>query len=150
MIFSKSFGYALRGILYVALEEVHQSVQLDDMAEALGVPRHFMAKIMKRLVQRGLLSSAKGRFGGFSLSETTLQRKLIDIYEITDHPEALLQCVLSKGLCSAEHPCRLHDKIAPLRQPLQDILYHTTIGDLLYGGNKEELLGSLTSNVKSD
>ena len=147
MIFSKSFGYALRGILYVSLAEAHTAVQIDEMAEALGIPRHFLAKIMKRLVQHRILSSAKGRFGGFSLSEETVHCKLIDVYRVTDHPETLVQCVLSKGVCSAEHPCRLHEKVAPLRTPLNDILYHTTIGDLMQG-NKESLLRSLTANPK--
>ncbi|HET7896419.1 MAG TPA: Rrf2 family transcriptional regulator, partial [Flavisolibacter sp.] len=62
-IFSKSFGYSLRGILFVALRETHTPVQLDEMAESLGVPRHFMGKIMKQLVKQGILSSLKGPTG---------------------------------------------------------------------------------------
>lgn len=149
MFFSKSFGYALRGILFIALQEQRRAVPLDEMAEVLDVPRHFMAKIMKRLVQQNILASSKGRQGGFSLETDTLQRKLIDVYQLTDRPEELAQCVLSKGCCSEENPCRLHDKIAPLREPLVALLLHTTLGDLLHG-DKDELLRSLTTPAKNE
>lgn len=147
MIFSKSFGYSLRGILYVALKEGSGHVQLDDMAESLDVPRHFMGKIMKRLVKSNIISSLKGPTGGFFLNQSTLGRPLIDIYRITDHPEDLEQCVLSRGPCNNEHPCRLHDKVLPLKSPLYKILFDTTIGDLL-DGDQGELLHGLTSVLK--
>lgn len=84
MIFSKSFGYALRGILYVALEEKQKKkVQLDEIAGKLGVPRYFLGKVMKRLVKEGILDSLKGPYGGFYLNENTLQTRLIQLVEIT-------------------------------------------------------------------
>ena len=50
MIFSKSFGYAIRGILYIAvMKNEKQRVQLDEMAGKLNIPRHFLGKIMKRM-----------------------------------------------------------------------------------------------------
>ena len=67
MIFSKSFGYALRGVLYVALSADKGPVQLNEIAEALGVPRHFMGKIMKRLAHNSILDSQKGPSGGFEI-----------------------------------------------------------------------------------
>lgn len=134
MIFSKSFGYALRGILFVTLKSEERPVQLDEIAAALGVPRHFMGKIMKRVVQQNILSSQKGPSGGFRTNEFTLERKLIDVFEVTDHPENLKRCVLSRGECSPLHLCRLHDLIEPMKQPLNKLLYHTTIGDLMPKG----------------
>ena len=142
MIFSKSFGYSLRGILFIGLKN-GRPVQLEEMTQALGVPRHFMAKIMKRLVQQNIISSLKGPTGGFFLNDTTLLRPLIDVYGITDHPEELGLCVLSRGPCNSEHPCQLHDKVLPLKAPLNKILYDTTIGELL-NGDKENLLHGLT------
>ncbi|MER3464058.1 MAG: hypothetical protein C4329_06235 [Chitinophagaceae bacterium] len=50
MIFSKSFRYALRDILYVAAQSITHHVQLDEIAEALGAPRDFVGKIMKGVV----------------------------------------------------------------------------------------------------
>ena len=147
MIFSKSFGYALRGVLYVALSADKGPVQLNEIAEALGVPRHFMGKIMKRLAHNSILDSQKGPSGGFEINDETLSRYLIDIYTVTDHPEELRQCVLARGECNPDRPCKLHKLILPLKDPINNILYETTVGHLLQGDN-EELLNGLTKNVE--
>ena len=85
MIFSKSFGYALRGILYIAImKEQKRYVQVEEIASKLAAPRHFMGKIMKRLAKEKLLISAKGPSGGFMLGENTLEKPLMDLIVITD------------------------------------------------------------------
>lgn len=149
MIFSKSFGYSLRGVLYVALQNETGHVQLNDMSEALGVPRYFMGKIMKRLVHEGIIDSIKGPTGGFFLNATTLNRYLIDVYRVTDHPEDLTQCVLARGECSSETPCKLHDLILPLKEPINRLLHATTIGDLMTGDH-QELLAGLTLSIPAE
>jgi DNA-binding IscR family transcriptional regulator len=56
--FLKSFGYALRGILYVTvLAERKDRIQLDEIAEKLTVPRYFLGKIMNKLAKQGVLAS---------------------------------------------------------------------------------------------
>ncbi|RYF86429.1 MAG: transcriptional regulator, partial [Chitinophagaceae bacterium] len=51
MFFSKSFGYAVRGVLYIAfMQDAKQYVQAEEIAAQLLVPRHFVSKILKKLV----------------------------------------------------------------------------------------------------
>ena len=109
MFLSKSFGYALRGVLYIALvDKEGRKVQLDEIAEKLSVPRHFLAKIMKMMVKEGILSSTKGPYGGFYLNEVTLKTKLIQLVKITDGVEQFNICVLSLRKCNSKNPCPLH------------------------------------------
>jgi Rrf2 family protein len=69
MFLSKSFGYALRGILYIAvMQDENRKVQIDEIATKLSVPKHFLGKIMQQVVKAGLLKSTKGPYGGFSLA----------------------------------------------------------------------------------
>jgi DNA-binding IscR family transcriptional regulator len=52
MTFSKSFGYAVRGVLYIAImQDEKRYVQVEEIAGQLAVPRHFMGKILKNLVK---------------------------------------------------------------------------------------------------
>ncbi len=84
MFFSKSFGYALRSVLYVAsVGESNGKVPLEKIAEGLNVPRHFLGKVMKRLVKEGILSSQKGPNGGFFTNEKTLQTPLLQFIHLT-------------------------------------------------------------------
>lgn len=132
MIFSKSFGYALRGILYVALmTEIKNKIQLDEIAEKLGVPRYFLGKIMNRLVHDGILTSEKGRNGGFSLNDRTMQVNLLSLVKITGDKDSFESCVLRLRKCNSANPCPLHYEIETLRNQWHRLLAETTVDDLL-------------------
>jgi len=132
MVFSKSFGYALRGVLYVAMaEKSNAKVQLDEIADQLAVPRHFLGKVMKNLVKDGILDSLKGPYGGFCINERTLQTNLYKLVEITGEMEELSTCVLRLRQCNALHPCPMHRQVESLRRQWQQLLASTSIGDLL-------------------
>jgi Rrf2 family protein len=138
MFLSKSFGYALRGVLYVALKNKEErNVQLQEIAEKLKVPRHFLAKIMKRMVQEKILSSAKGPNGGFFMSEKTLQTKLIQLVKITDGTDQFNSCVLSLKKCNSKNPCPLHFQMLNLRNKMLEEFSAKSINDLLDKNNPD-------------
>ena len=112
MILSKSFGYALRGVLYVAkMQGECRRVQIDEIANKLSVPKHFLGKIMQQIVKAGLLRSTKGPYGGFSLAEKTLATPLIKLVEITDGMDQFRTCVLKLKYCDGINPCPLHEEM---------------------------------------
>ncbi len=132
MIFSKSFGYALRGILYIAaMEDEKRYVQAEEVAEKLAVPRHFMSKILKMLVQEQVLVSHKGPAGGFALRADALDRRLIEIVNMTDGLVTFSSCVLRVKECNAQNPCPLHDQMVEVKDRLLDVVSKKKIGDLL-------------------
>ena len=132
MFFSKSFGYALRGILYVAMmSDENRKIRIDEMANRLSVPRYFLGKIMNKVVKKGILSSAKGPNGGFSLNNTTLDTPLVSVVEAMDGLDQFNSCVLRLKKCNADRPCPLHYLIQPQRNDLLRICSHTKIGSLL-------------------
>jgi len=132
MVFSKSFGYALRGILYVAMvSESKARVRLDEIAEQLTVPRHFLGKVMKNLVKEGVLSSLKGPYGGFCINDRTVETTLFKLVETTGEVEQLSTCVLRLRKCNAQYPCPMHRQVESLRKQWQRLISSTTIGDLL-------------------
>lgn len=146
MFFSKSFGYALRGILYIAIcSKEKQRVQVDEIARQLAVPRHFLSKIMEKIVKSGTLSSTKGPYGGFSLNETTLSTSLIKVITITDGTSQFDDCALRLKKCNNEHPCPLHQKMQAYKNDLRQLFTNTTIGDLLNAANPDFIKSISTS-----
>lgn len=132
MILSKSFGYALRGILYVALmKDENRNVRLDEIARALSVPRHFLGKIMMAVVKAGIVKSARGQGGGFYTHEHTLQTPLIKVILLTEGKNYFDTCLLSLRKCNAINPCPLHHKVEAHKNGLMQIYQQTTIGDLM-------------------
>ena len=137
MFFSKSFGYALRGVLYVTLvSEETRRVQVDEIATRLAVPKHFLAKIMNRVVKEGILDSTKGPYGGFSVNGETLSSPLIRLLRITDGMEQFSTCVLKLHKCNKNNPCPLHFLMEQNRDDLLKNFSQTTIADLLSQENK--------------
>ena len=132
MFFSKTFGYAVRGVLYLVLQDGNR-VPIEEIATKLNVPRHFMGKVMKRLVKNGILDSTKGPHGGFSANEHTLKTKLVKFVEITDGLEQFEQCVLRLEKCNAVNPCPLHDRMMENRNMLWQMVTETSVDDLLTG-----------------
>lgn len=144
-MFSKSFGYALRSILYIALlQDEKRMIQADEIAEKLAMPRHFEGKILKRLVKENLLISAKGPHGGFTLHPQTLSTSVFQIFEITDGLTSFQSCVLRLKECNSENPCPLHAKMVELKIAMKDVLAKTLICDLLEE-DKEEFIKSLST-----
>ena len=146
MILSKSFGYALRGILYIAkMQEEHRKVQIEEIAGNLSVPKHFLGKIMQQIVKSGLLRSTKGPHGGFLLANDTLHMPLIKLVAITDGMDQFSICVLKLKYCTGVNPCPLHHEMEQLREKFLSVFTETTIGDLLKD-SKTDFIKSLAVN----
>lgn len=143
MFFTKSFGYAVRGILYVALmSDEKKRVQIGEIAERLSVPKHFLGKIMNKVVKEKILTSTKGPYGGFSINRDTMSIPLIKVLEVTDGLEQFSMCGLGLRKCDPEHPCPVHHKLEHLRADLKKALMETYINDLVIG-NKPELIRNI-------
>jgi Rrf2 family transcriptional regulator, iron-sulfur cluster assembly transcription factor len=145
MVFSKSFGYAVRGMLYLAMMQNEKPyVQAGEIAAKLGVPRYFIGKILKMLVKEGLLSSSKGPSGGFSIEESAMETPLVTIAELTEGTNFLKQCMLKVKECNPASPCPLHYQFELVKLRLKSVLSETVISDLL-NGNREDLIRSIAS-----
>jgi len=150
MIFSKSFGYALRGILYIAvMKDEKRYVQVEEIASRLAVPRHFMGKIMKKLAKEKILISTKGPSGGFVINYHTLQMPLMDLIVITDGVGIFDTCVLRATECNGNNPCPMHSQMEGLKRNLKSILSDTTIADLLEG-DSPEFIRSISTTLGID
>jgi len=143
MTLTKSFGYALRGILYVALTGADQRrIQLDEISQALGLPRYFLGKVMLRMAKEGILDSGKGHNGGFCVNERTLSTTLYQLMELTGNPHEAGTCALSLRKCNALNPCPIHQEATVINAQWNALFAHKTIRDLL-NKNREGFLESL-------
>lgn len=145
MFFSKSFGYAIRGILYVAmLSEEKKRIQIDEIAQRLAVPKHFLGKILNKVAKEGILDSTKGPYGGFSINQNTFSTPLIKVVEVTEGLEQFSVCALGLRKCNAANPCPVHSHVESIRADLKRAFTETTINNLLTE-NKPGLIRSIAT-----
>ena len=125
---SKSCQYAIRAVLYVGKNgtETHK-IELKDIADGLGIPKPFLAKVMQQLVRRQLVNSVKGPHGGFYLTPKERKKSLLDIVQAIDGLEYFSKCGLGMEECSPSNPCPVHDQVLKGREVLMKSLCSNTI-----------------------
>src|SRR4051812_27547466 len=103
---------------------------LAELVRGTDLPRDFLAKVFQRLVKAGILRSAKGRGGGFTLALPEHDINLMRIIEAIEGRQLMDQCVVGLEKCTDAMPCPQHDLYKPIRQRLRDYLTTTTLADL--------------------
>jgi len=127
MIYSNACAYAIRALTRLAMVRPNGYVLLDELCEGTDLPRHFVAKIFQDLVRHDLLSSAKGRGGGFALARPPEEITLMEIVRIVDGVGELDQCVIGMAKCDDKQPCPQHDQWKQIRRDLRDLLNGTSL-----------------------
>lgn len=129
-IFSKTCEYALRAVFFVAHKTAGGGrVGIKEIAEGIGSPEHFLAKVLQDLSRRGIVQSVKGPNGGFYTDETVLQRPISDVVEAVDGNGIFTGCALGLKQCSEINPCPLHHEFKTIRNELHRMLNATSIGE---------------------
>ena len=75
------------------------------LSDELGLPLPTVSKLLKRLLQAGLLTSMRGASGGYSLAHAPRAVSVADVVNAIEGPVALTECSLGKGSCSLEKNC---------------------------------------------
>ena len=130
VIFSKKCEYGMQAILYLAAREKGTLVSAEEISKVLKIPREFVSKILQSLRDSGLISSSKGKSGGFSLAKDPSRIKLIDVVAAIDGLDMFDSCVLGFPECSPTHPCPVHDTWGTLRNQTYDMLTSETVDKL--------------------
>ncbi|MBI4539949.1 MAG: Rrf2 family transcriptional regulator [Gemmatimonadetes bacterium] len=130
MLYSTACEYGIRALTHLAERKPRDYLRLREVARAEGIPYPFLAKIFQELVSAGLLRSARGRTGGYTLAHPAGEITLYDIKAAIDGVAELEQCAVGLGRCSDEMPCPQHDSFKPIREQIKRYLQRTTLADM--------------------
>jgi Rrf2 family protein len=131
VIYSTGCEYAIRAMTYLA-EHYKQGEYclLRTIASDDDLPQHFVGKIFQSLVRAGLLYSAKGRGGGFTLRRPPGEITLFEIVQAIDGTERLTRCVVGLSRCDDQQPCPQHEHWKPIRERIETWLRETTLAEM--------------------
>lgn len=127
MILSRTSQYAIQALIYVATQPAGEPVLSWKVAEYLGVPPSYLAKIMQTLCRGNLLYSFRGRQGGFCLREGAEKTDLMRIVSLIEGPELTETCVLGLKVCEDMTPCPMHTRWKPIKDKIVRILREETL-----------------------
>lgn len=99
--------YSLRLLMHVALRSPHR-VTVDEVAEAFGISRHHLVKIVHDLGRNGYLKTYRGVGGGFTLALSADKIGVGEIVRLGEESETVIECTKRReGPCRIRSVCRL-------------------------------------------
>lgn len=129
MNFTRTTGYAFNVLSYMAKNEnVTMSARL--LHKKLKIPYSYLRTLLGDLLNRGIISSTRGRNGGFRLSKDKSAIYLSEIIEITEGMESLGKCIMGFSDCPFNHECILHPLWTKMRGDILKVLNNTSLADI--------------------
>jgi Rrf2 family protein len=83
---SRSTGYALLAVGYIAKNQGDGVVLSQAISKRYDIPLEYLLKILQQLVRANVLRSKRGPRGGFSLAKPTNRITMLEIIEAVDGP----------------------------------------------------------------
>lgn len=128
---SKRVEYALRAAIYLAGQDEGMVVSFKDIASRQNVPKDFMAKILRSLVDADILRSVRGAGGGFALARRPREITFLDIIIATEGPIALNDCCDAGDGCDQIGACTMESVWQRAELAMLSVLRQTTLNEVV-------------------
>ena len=118
--------YALRALVELARAGGEQ-LTAADLASRADAPRKFLEAILLSLSRSGIVTSRRGKFGGYVLSRPPEQVSFAQVIRIIDGPLALAPCVSRTAFrkcddCPDLATCSLREALLRARDATSEVL----------------------------
>jgi len=138
MELSKTTQYAIQ-ILGLMAQNSSNKYSSKQLSEILQIPYKYLTKIMTKLTKKNIVSSVRGKYGGFIIVKNIKEIRMIDIIIVFDDVDNK-KCVLFDTKCNYEQKCIMHDKWEKPRYAIEDFFLNTTLFELV---QKQSLVKTL-------
>ncbi len=86
MKLTRASSYAIHAVVHMAEHGDNRPMASQTAAQARGIPERFLLKVLRPLVNRGILLSVKGPNGGYRLARPAGKISLLEVVEAVDGP----------------------------------------------------------------
>ncbi|MEI8048628.1 MAG: Rrf2 family transcriptional regulator [Bacteroidota bacterium] len=133
-MFNKETEYALRGLVYIQLQNSEgRRPGVAEIAEQIDAPHFYTAKILQRMVRQGFIESQKGKGGGFYFDSKKPELSLKQLIMATEGDKLFSGCGFGLNQCDENNPCPLHERYGPIRDALNQLVTEENVQSLAQG-----------------
>lgn len=123
--------YAFRVLIYTAARPGRRC-RSEEIAQAYGVSRHHLVKVVNQLQHLGYLETRRGRAGGFTLSKAPEQINLGEVARRTEGTLAVVECFdRARSTCPLTPACGLKGVLREALRAFFEVLDGYTVADLV-------------------
>ncbi len=121
--------YSLRVLVYVATHPDKRAT-IDQIAEAYGVSRNHLMKVVQTLGHLELVNTMRGRGGGIVLARPAESVRLGDVLRQTEKDNAIVECLgQTPSDCPLCGVCNLTPMFEEAREAFFDTMNRFTLAD---------------------
>ena len=130
MRLTRQSSYAIRTLIYCAVNEPGLS-RVADIAKAHAISELFLFKLIKPLVEAGLIETVRGRRGGIKLGRPAEDITLLDTIKLTEENFAMAECFEGGDIsCPLVDACDVNSALREALGAFFEVLDSYTIADL--------------------
>lgn len=116
-------------------------VTIEETANAYGISRAHLMKVVNILTRSGFLRGVRGRSGGFTLARAANQINLGAVIRATEPDFALVECFNPGNRCAIAHVCGLPVILNEALGAFVSVLDRHTLADITVNANDFALPG---------
>jgi Rrf2 family iron-responsive transcriptional regulator len=130
MRLTRQTSYAIRTLIYCAVNDPNLS-RVTDIAKAHAISELFLFKLIKPLVENGLIQTVRGRRGGIRLGRPASEITLLETIRLTEDNFAMAECFEGGDVsCPLVDACDLNGALREALGAFFNVLEGYTIADL--------------------
>ncbi|MEQ9462604.1 MAG: Rrf2 family transcriptional regulator [Haliea sp.] len=122
--------YALRTLIYLAVGAGSRHT-IRDVAEAYGISRHHLTKVVQHLHHHGFVDATRGKGGGLTLARPASAIVVGDVFRKMETSSALVECFEPAGDCAIQGNCGLARALREALNAFTTTLDGYTLEDLV-------------------
>lgn len=127
---SRTLDYAVRSLTYLGRDPIGR-FSIKEISQNQHVPLNYLAKIMRKLVNKGIVRSMVGPEGGYVLRKSPREITLREVYEAIEGEFRMIDCMEKDSICFLYENCPQLPVWDKLQISMIKILESTTLEDML-------------------
>jgi len=127
---SKKADYGLMAVNHLARHYGEGAASAKDIAQAHGIPPGLMAKVLQRLVRKGLLKSQQGPTGGYTLNRPPEFISALDVISAIDGPVMITSCSTERGECFQTPLCTVKEPLHRVNERIVSALSSLSVAQM--------------------
>ena len=121
--------YALRTLVFLALQPEQHLSTITEVADRFSISRNHVVKIVHQLGMKGYIDTIRGKHGGIRLARARAEINLGDLIADMENMSCLMDC-LREG-CRLSPGCRFQSIMRKAMRAFMAVLAEFTLADLV-------------------
>ncbi|HCW77016.1 MAG TPA: Rrf2 family transcriptional regulator [Candidatus Marinimicrobia bacterium] len=128
---TKAGEYGLRALAYLVNQGPGVKVSIAEISQARQIPEPYLRKLLKPLIQKGILVSIRGVAGGVMVGRPLEEITFLEVIEALEGPINLNTCLVHNETCQFIGDCGMHPVWIEAQEAMFKILGGKTLNALL-------------------